>query len=97
MSWRDNYRQPISGKVSQKRLKGKAISCIGTNSRCSSQSIADRLGLFVQAHTLYSSVRPLGAGTIIGSYLEGEATLHMIEPSGVYWVCLSMALMNKYV
>lgn len=21
----------------------------------------------------------------------------MIEPSGVYWVCLSMALMNKYV
>jgi hypothetical protein len=39
----------------------------------------------------------LGAGTIIGSYLEGEATLHMIEPSGVYWVCLSMALMNKYI
>ncbi|GAB5591302.1 Putative proteasome subunit alpha type-7 [Umbelopsis nana] len=49
------------------------------------KSIADRLGLFVQAHTLYSSVRPLGAGTIIGTYLDGEATLHMVEPSGVYW------------
>ncbi|KAG2186339.1 hypothetical protein INT43_002777 [Umbelopsis isabellina] len=61
-SWRDNYRQPISGK-----------------------SIADRLGLFVQAHTLYSSVRPLGSGTIIATYLDGEPTLHMIEPSGVYW------------
>jgi 20S proteasome subunit alpha 7 len=52
------------------------------------QSMADRLGLFVQAHTLYSSVRPLGAGTIIGTYLDGEATLYMIEPSGVYWVNL---------
>ncbi|KAI9278162.1 nucleophile aminohydrolase [Umbelopsis sp. AD052] len=61
-SWRDNYRQPISGK-----------------------SMADRLGNFVQAHTLYSSVRPLGSGTIIGTYLDGEATLYMIEPSGVYW------------
>ncbi|KAH8556103.1 nucleophile aminohydrolase [Umbelopsis sp. PMI_123] len=49
------------------------------------KSIADRLGLFVQAHTLYSSVRPLGTGTIIGTYLDGEATLYMIEPSGVYW------------
>lgn len=52
------------------------------------QSMADRLGNFVQAHTLYSSVRPLGAGTIIGTYLDGEATLYMIEPSGVYWVIL---------
>ncbi|CAO3678588.1 unnamed protein product [Umbelopsis ramanniana] len=49
------------------------------------KSMADRLGNFVQAHTLYSSVRPLGAGTIIGTYLDGEATLYMIETSGVYW------------
>ncbi|KAI9282643.1 nucleophile aminohydrolase [Sporodiniella umbellata] len=62
-SWRDIYRQPISGKT-----------------------IADRLGQYVSAYTLYSSVRPFGSSTIVGSMSEKEKpTLYMIEPSGVYW------------
>jgi 20S proteasome subunit alpha 7 len=44
--------------------------------------LAERIGLFVQTHTLYSSVRPFGSTIIIGSKdLEG-CSLHMIDPSG---------------
>jgi len=30
--------------------------------------IADRMGQFVQAYTLYSSVRPFGCSTLIATY-----------------------------
>ncbi|CAO3685194.1 unnamed protein product [Rhizopus stolonifer] len=50
------------------------------------KTIADRLGQYVSAYTLYSSVRPFGTSTIIGTMSENEQpTLYMIEPSGVYW------------
>ncbi|KAI8997244.1 nucleophile aminohydrolase [Pilobolus umbonatus] len=50
------------------------------------KAIADRLGQYVSAYTLYSSVRPFGSSTIVGTMSEKEgASLYMIEPSGVYW------------
>lgn len=49
------------------------------------QALADRLGLYVQAFTLYSSVRPFGISAILGGIDEDGPALFMIEPSGVYW------------
>ncbi|OBZ83034.1 Proteasome subunit alpha type-3 [Choanephora cucurbitarum] len=50
------------------------------------KTIADRIGQYVSAYTLYSSVRPFGTSTIIGTMTEkDEPSLYMIEPSGVYW------------
>ena len=52
--------------------------------------MADRLGQYVSAYTLYSSVRPFGCSTIVGAVNEdGTSALYMVEPSGVYWVKLS--------
>jgi len=48
--------------------------------------IADRMGQFVQAYTLYSSVRPFGCSTLIATYDNVGPSLYMIDPSGVYWV-----------
>lgn len=42
--------------------------------------LAERLALYIQAYTLYSSLRPFGVQTILGV----EDQLFMIEPSGVY-------------
>ena len=51
------------------------------------KTIADRLGQYVSAYTLYSSVRPFGTSTIVATMTEKEQpSLYMIEPSGVYWV-----------
>ncbi|CAG8543821.1 11663_t:CDS:2 [Funneliformis mosseae] len=47
--------------------------------------IADRVGQYVQAYTLYSSVRPFGSSAIIGAVDNEGPQLYMIEPSGVYW------------
>jgi len=47
--------------------------------------LADRLALYVQAYTLYSSVRPFGVSSILGGVDEDGPQLFMIEPSGVYW------------
>lgn len=50
--------------------------------------IADRLGLYCQAYTLYSSVRPFGLSTLIGGVDQAYGpSLYCIEPSGIYWVC----------
>ncbi|RKO89709.1 nucleophile aminohydrolase [Blyttiomyces helicus] len=52
--------------------------------------IADRMSQYVQAYTLYSSMRPFGISTIVATYdLHGPA-MYMIEPSGVsygYYGC----------
>ncbi|KAI0921354.1 hypothetical protein AcW1_004647 [Taiwanofungus camphoratus] len=45
--------------------------------------LVDRVGLFVQAYTLYSSVRPFGCSTIIGAVDKTGPSLYVIEPSGV--------------
>ncbi|KAK9711637.1 putative proteasome subunit alpha type-7 [Basidiobolus ranarum] len=51
----------------------------------SGKMIADRVGSYIQAYTLYSSVRPFGCSTILGLIDENGPQLYMIEPSGVYW------------
>lgn len=55
--------------------------------RLTSQMLADRLGGYCQAFTLYGSVRPFGLSSILGGIdkLSGPE-LYCIEPSGVYWV-----------
>jgi len=49
------------------------------------KTIADRVGQYVQAYTLYSSVRPFGSSAIIGIVDKGGPHLYMVEPSGIYW------------
>lgn len=51
----------------------------------SGKMIADRMGQFVQAYTLYSSVRPFGCSALIATYDKTGPSLYMIDPSGVYW------------
>lgn len=46
---------------------------------------ADRLGQYVQAHTLYNSVRPFGVSAIFGGIDAEGPHLYMLEPSGAYW------------
>ncbi|KAH9850722.1 20S proteasome subunit [Lenzites betulinus] len=47
------------------------------------QYVVDRVGLYVQAYTLYSSVRPFGCSTILGAVDKTGPTLFVVEPSGV--------------
>ncbi|EIM88530.1 20S proteasome subunit [Stereum hirsutum FP-91666 SS1] len=49
------------------------------------KAVADRLGLYVQAYTLYSSVRPFGISTILGSVDKTGPQLFVVEPSGVFY------------
>ncbi|KAG5458935.1 MAG: nucleophile aminohydrolase, partial [Olpidium bornovanus] len=48
--------------------------------------LADRVGQYVAAYTLYSSVRPFGISAIIGVVDRNGPGLFMVEPSGIYWV-----------
>jgi 20S proteasome subunit alpha 7 len=47
--------------------------------------LAERLGLFVHAHTLYWSVRPFGCAALLGCVDPDtkQPSLHSIEPSGL--------------
>lgn len=48
--------------------------------------IAERIGMYVQAYTLYSSVRPFAASVIVASMDQYDGPqLYMVEPSGLYW------------
>lgn len=47
--------------------------------------LADRVGQYVAAYTLYSSVRPFGISAIIGVVDRNGPGLFMVEPSGIYW------------
>ncbi|THH13924.1 hypothetical protein EW146_g6351 [Bondarzewia mesenterica] len=49
------------------------------------KSVAGRLGLYVQAFTLYSSVRPFGISTILGTVDKDGPSLYVVEPSGVFY------------
>lgn len=49
------------------------------------KAVADRLGLYVQAYTLYSSVRPFGISTILGTVDQDGPGLFVVEPSGVFF------------
>lgn len=49
-------------------------------------ALADRLGQYVQAHTLYNSVRPFGITAIFGGVDDVKGPqLYMLEPNGSYW------------
>lgn len=52
------------------------------------KAVADRLGMYVQAYTLYSSVRPFGVSAILGAVDKDGPALFVVEPSGVYYVRL---------
>jgi 20S proteasome subunit alpha 7 len=43
--------------------------------------------MYVQAYTLYSSVRPFGCSTIVGGVDNTGPQLFIVEPSGVAYVC----------
>ncbi|KAH9965725.1 20S proteasome subunit [Russula dissimulans] len=49
------------------------------------KALSDRLSLYVQAYTLYSSVRPFGCSTIIGGVDNNGPSIYVIEPSGVFY------------
>lgn len=48
-------------------------------------ALADRVSLYLQAYTLYSSVRPFGSISILGAVDRDGPHLYMMEPSGLYW------------
>jgi 20S proteasome subunit alpha 7 len=50
------------------------------------QTIADRLGAYAQAYTLYSSVRPFGVSSLVGGCDNSGPQLFVVEPSGVFYV-----------
>lgn len=49
------------------------------------KTVVDRLGLYVQAYTLYSSVRPFGISAVLGAVDNTGTALYVIEPSGVHY------------
>jgi len=49
------------------------------------KALADRVSLYVQAYTLYSSVRPFGCSTILGGIDKDGPSIYIIEPSGVFY------------
>lgn len=52
----------------------------------SGKTLCNRLSLYLNAYTLYNSVRPFGSSEIIASWNEDEGYgLYMLEPSGSYY------------
>ncbi|SPO41958.1 probable PRE10 - 20S proteasome subunit C1 (alpha7) [Pseudozyma flocculosa] len=50
------------------------------------KALADRVSMYIQAFTLYSSVRPFGISTIFAGIDDSRGPqIFMIEPSGVFW------------
>lgn len=76
---RDIYNSPPPLKVCWHLLKWFKVFMY-------SKTITDRLGLYVQAYTLYSSVRPFGISSILGAVDKDGPQLYVIEPSGVFFV-----------
>lgn len=83
-SYRDWYREPPTLKVCSSMQH--EVEALGLTLRDPSKAVADRLGLYVQAYTLYSSVRPFGISTILGSVDKTGPQLFVVEPSGVFYV-----------
>lgn len=64
---------------SQKFLKDFEIPITG-------KTLANRLALYLNAYTLYNSVRPFGSSEILASWSADEGYhLYMLEPSGAYY------------
>jgi len=74
------------GRHLSNRARDEAASYRDTyNSPPPLKAVADRLGLYVQAYTLYSSVRPFGISTILGAVDDTGPALFVVEPSGVFF------------
>jgi hypothetical protein len=56
--------------------------------------IAKRVAGYVSAFTLYSSVRPFGLSTILGVVDAQGPAIFMVEPSGLYYVCIDQLLVH---
>jgi 20S proteasome subunit alpha 7 len=80
-NYRDNYRELAPLKVSC-----YLPSAFVHVSPPHVQELSDRLSLYVQAYTLYSSVRPFGCSTILGGVDKNGPSIYVIEPSGVFYV-----------
>ncbi|CCE65805.1 hypothetical protein TPHA_0N00240 [Tetrapisispora phaffii CBS 4417] len=48
-------------------------------------AFADRIGQYIQAYTLYNSVRPFGVSAIFGGIDSEGPHLYMVEPNGAFW------------
>lgn len=44
--------------------------------------------MHIHMYTLYSAIRPFGVSILLGSYESDGAHLYVIEPSGMYYVCI---------
>jgi 20S proteasome subunit alpha 7 len=85
LNYRDSFRQPVPLKVRSSPL------AFPLSVHILPQYLADRLGLYTQVYTLYSSVRPFGISTIVGGIDESGPSLYVIEPSGVFFVSPTFA------
>lgn len=47
--------------------------------------LVERVSMYIHAHTLYMSYRPLGTGLIISAFEDGQYFLYMVDPSGSYY------------
>ena len=48
--------------------------------------LVERVSMYIHAHTLYGSYRPLGVGMIICACDDNEYSLYMVDSSGAYFV-----------
>ncbi|KAJ3488764.1 hypothetical protein NLI96_g2623 [Meripilus lineatus] len=72
------------GRILANRARDEALSYRSSNRAPPPlQDVVMRLSLYVQAYTLYSSVRPFGCSTIIGSLDSSGPALYIVEPSGI--------------
>ena len=59
------------------------------------QHLADRVAMYIHAHTLYSSVRPFGSSVMLGCHDEDGPSLYLIDPSGIYHVSCYMYVKSE--
>lgn len=59
--------------------------------------LVERVAMYIHAHTLYMSYRPMGAGVIISACDDfdktkgtGDFSLYMIDPSGTFYVVIGL-------
>ncbi|PCH41290.1 20S proteasome subunit [Wolfiporia cocos MD-104 SS10] len=72
------------GRQIANRARSEAVSYKESwHEQITLKALADRVGMFAQAYTLYSSVRPFGCSTIIGGVDKSGPALYVVEPSGV--------------
>ena len=56
------------------------------NAPIPARHLADRLGMYLHAYTLYSFVRPFGCSVMMAACDEDGPELFMADPSGVHFV-----------